>query len=126
MAKNKQLQEGLTEEQAAEKIMEWMERATLEFWVTNYKDGEPVALALIDKKNLLRLWLYRLGRLNYSSPQEAKEQVKKLLKDKQSIHIANKECLVDVGEWAGKQGVGVFVYFPDDTYWQALKGVKNE
>lgn len=65
--------------------------------------------------------------LNKQKLDEAvKAEREKLLKDKLSIHIADKENLVDVGEWAECQDVGVFVYFPYDSYWQALKGESND
>jgi len=53
---------------------------------------------------------------------EARER-ERVLKDKLSFHVTHKEALADVGEWAECQGVGVFVFSPDDTYWQ--KGETN-
>ena len=53
--------------------------------------------------------------------EEARHEGRGIFEGKLSIHIVHKDNLVDVGEWAECQDVGVFVYFPDDTYWQALK-----
>ena len=62
------------------------------------------------------------GAYNKGFEQAKREERERILGDKLSMHVADKEQLVDVGEWAECQDVGVFVYFPYGTYQQALRG----
>lgn len=36
------------------------------------------------------------------------------------IHISNRDCLKEVGDWAECQDVGAFVWFPKDL-WKVVK-----